>query len=141
MISSFTGEYRFLSNFYPSPIRDGKWTWPTAEHYYQSKKTDMLSDRIAILNCTTPGQAKRTGRLVTLIPDWEKRKKAIMLEVVYAKFTDNPELGKLLVATKDQCIIEGNNWSDTYWGVNEDGVGTNYLGQILMTVRFLLRED
>ena len=32
-ITSFQGDYRFLSNFYPSPM-----TPPTSEHHYQAAK-------------------------------------------------------------------------------------------------------
>lgn len=37
-------------------------------------------------------------------------------------------------------IVEGNQWHDTFWGVC-NGVGQNNLGQILMNVRGILRDE
>jgi predicted NAD-dependent protein-ADP-ribosyltransferase YbiA (DUF1768 family) len=43
-----------------------------------------------------------------------------------------------LDATGDRKLVEGNYWHDTFWGVC-NGVGENYLGEILMHVRQELR--
>jgi hypothetical protein len=61
-------------------------------------------------------------------------KDLIMYEVVYAKFTQNEELRKELLATEDQAIIE-NAIHDPYWGCGSSQVGENKLGRILMTLR------
>jgi predicted NAD-dependent protein-ADP-ribosyltransferase YbiA (DUF1768 family) len=57
--------------------------------------------------------------------------------VLLAKFTQNPELGKALVATGDSLLEEGNTWGDTFWGVCPPGSGTghNWLGCLLMHTR------
>ena len=57
-----------------------------------------------------------------------------MYEIVLAKFTQNPDLKKKLLATGDEHLEEGNTWGDTIWGT-VDGVGENRLGKILMRVR------
>ena len=52
------------------------------------------------------------------------------------KFTQNEELGRLLLATGKSELIEGNSWNDTFWGVNlKTGEGRNELGKALMKVR------
>ena len=49
-----------------------------------------------------------------------------MYEIVLAKFTQNPDLKKKLLATGDEHLEEGNTWGDTIWGT-VDGVGENRL--------------
>lgn len=71
-IDSFTGEYRFLSNFYPAEIElDGE-VYQTLEAAFQARKTLDPGERAKIRTAKTPGEAKRLGRRVTLVPDWEK---------------------------------------------------------------------
>lgn len=41
---------------------------------------------------------------------------------------------KLDTKAMNALFPEGNTWDDTYWGVCK-GVGTNYLGKLLMIVR------
>ena len=133
-ISEFQGEYRFLSNFYPSSIVYGGAVWPTVEHAYQAYKTLNLTKRDEIRNASTPGKAKRLGRTVKLRPDWEQKKTALMLVLLHEKFKYDTLLGKRLAATGERLLIEGNNWNDTFWGVC-GGRGMNVLGSLLMLVR------
>ena len=83
-----------------------------------------------------PGKCKGMGRRVKLRPDWEQVKVGLMEEIVRAKFTQNEELKRLLLATGDKRLAEGNTWGDTFWGVDlRTGQGENHLGRILMKVR------
>ena len=54
-------------------------------------------------------------------------------QAVHQKF-QNENLRKLLLATGDAELIEGNYWHDYYWGIC-NGVGQNWLGKILMEER------
>jgi len=141
-IDSFSGEYDWLSNFYPSKITmsDGL-TYPSVEHAFQAHKTNVLSERKAFCSpsAPTPGKAKRMGRKLKLRNDWEQIKIAVMKEAVWRKFED-PQLREKLLATGDAKLIEGNHWNDRFWGVCK-GVGKNHLGQILMEVRNKIREQ
>ena len=59
-----------------------------------------------------------------------------MLEIVTAKFSQNPGIREKLVGTENQLIVELNKCGDTYWGAKESGgEGKNMLGRILMEVR------
>lgn len=139
MIDSFRGEYRFLSNFWFVDVEFEGITYPSTEHAYVAAKTLDEDKRRAISKVRTPGEVKRLGRSLALRPDWEDVKIDIMRELVTKKFK-NSKLRSLLLATKDQQLIEGNTWGDTFWGVCR-GKGSNHLGKILMQVREDLKDN
>ena len=59
-----------------------------------------------------------------------------MYEIVKEKFTQHEDLKRRLLETGDEELQEGNNWYDTYWGVDiHTGKGLNMLGKILMRIR------
>ena len=132
-IDSFTGPFDFLSNFFALKVVLDGVEYPTLEHAFQAAKTHAAEERAKILNCPTPGSAKRMGKKVKLRPDWENVKLGIMEALVRQKFGD-PELKARLLKTRDRVLIEGNHWNDTFWGVCR-GKGRNHLGRILMKVR------
>ena len=140
MIGPFSGKYRFLSNFYPSPLQWRGHTWNTVEHAYQASKTDDPAEREKVRQADTPGRAKRLGQKVRMRPSFEQEKFAVMEEIVDAKFTQNPELRDALLATGDRYLCEFNAWSDILWGVC-NGIGENHLGKTLMRVRDRLRTE
>jgi ribA/ribD-fused uncharacterized protein len=139
MIDSFKGQYRFLSNFYPSEITINEITYPTVEHYFQAMKTENIEIRKEIAKATTPGIAKRMGRKLLLRKDWENIKIGTMLQGLLAKFKD-PNLNKRLLATFPETLIKRNTRGDKYWGVC-DGEGLNLLGSLLMLTRKLLHKE
>lgn len=137
MIDKFRGKYYFLSNFYPSKVTWNGITYTNNESAFQSAKTKDLKKRLQFVNLD-PSMAKRKGRHIQLRGDWEKAKYDIMYDIVLAKFSQNEELRKKLIATKNETLIEGNTWGDKIWG-KYNGVGKNYLGKILMQVRKKLK--
>lgn len=140
-VTEFKGEHDFLSNFFVASFVWQGWVWPSSEHAYQAAKSMDPEVRWRIRNLPTPGATKRAGKLVTLRPDWEEVKVSIMLEIVLAKFTQNPALRDRLLSTGDAHLEEGNTWNDRCWGVcpPRSGNGRNELGKILMDVREALR--
>lgn len=48
--------------------------------------------------------------------DWESVKFSIMKDLVKAKFTQNPDLARKLLATDDAHLEEDNTWGDRIWG-------------------------
>lgn len=141
IISSFEGEYRFLSNFYESPIKFQRYIYKTVEHFYQASKAITLSDKILVILCQTPGQAKRFGNKIECTPNWDEIKYSIMLTGVILKFEQNPELRAKLIETFPKHLIEGNHWHDNYWGMcfcascRGNTIAFNNLGHILERVR------
>jgi ribA/ribD-fused uncharacterized protein len=142
IITSFTGEYLFLSNFYPCPVPFENVVYRSAEHAYQATKTLVPGEREMIRLLETPGQAKRAGRTLTFRHSWEERKKVIMMMVVLSKFFFNPHLAQSLADTGDATLVEGNTWHDNYWGGCTCGrdqcclTSYNALGKILEAARF-----
>lgn len=134
-IDRFDGTaFGFLSNFYPATVVYEGMEYPTSEHAYQAAKTLDIYQRQNVAMLETPAQAKRYGKAVSMRPDWDDIKVQVMCEIVADKFTRNPKLAEMLIATENVELIEGNTWGDTFWGVC-DGVGENWLGKILMGVR------
>jgi ribA/ribD-fused uncharacterized protein len=143
-ITSFAGEYSFLSNFYPCAITLDSEDYLTVEHAFQAAKTDDPDQRRSIREDASPVTAKHRGKRVTLRPGWDHLRFGIMETLVRQKFTRHSDLREKLLATGDAELIEGNTWRDMTWGAvwNKDKgrwVGKNHLGQILMKVRDELR--
>ena len=136
IIDEFKGQYAFLSNFYPCLIHWDAMDYPSVEHAYQASKSDLMLPRLKICKAKTPGEAKRLGQKVDLIPGWEFLKQGIMYQLLELKFCTNP-LKQKLIDTRPNVLIEGNNWGDTYWG-QVDGKGQNLLGKMLMNIRWHL---
>lgn len=133
-IRGFSGQHRFLSNFYPVEILIDGEIYISSEHYYMSQKTTDPILRRQIIECKTPGQAKRLGRSVVLREGWDEvHKLPTMLKALRHKFSV-PLMRDMLEGTGDAYLEETNHWGDTFWGVC-DGVGYNCLGHMLMRVR------
>lgn len=139
MIDSFNGKYFFLSNFFEAPVEYNGIRYRNSEAAFQAQKTTNEIERLgaAILSAS---DSKKFGRSVTLRSDWEEVKDRIMYEVCLAKFTQNPHLAQQLIDTKDEYLVEGNDWNDCYWG-KCNGKGLNKLGEILMSIRDKLSFD
>jgi len=154
-IDQFRGRYEFLSNFYPAPVHYDGITYPSAEHAYQAAKCHDNALIIAVKGSTfnTPeycknglelkfaiaaepssSKARQMGKTLPLRPDWEQVKLDIMLQIVTLKFQDE-HLAAMLKRTAPCILIEGNNWGDTFWGVDVAKGGLNMLGKVLMHVR------
>lgn len=143
-ITSFQGEFRFLSNFWLAPVMYDNLEFPSTEHAYQAAKTDSQMYREMIRDAKTPGQAKRMGKDVPLKPGfytdgvWLN----VMEGLVTQKFVRHKVLRELLLRTGERQLVEGNKWGDRRFGaVLSGGVwgGDNHLGIILMLVRERLR--
>ena len=159
MITSFTGEHGFLSNFHAGdPFRmdalPGLWMF-SAEHAFQAAKAVNYDDMLRIINAPSPQAAKRLGRQVRCHPEWDSIKRRVMLHVLLAKLTG--PLREKLITTGDEALVEGNTWGDDYWGAvvypsdhNPAGLpiwrddlgmgwaGHNWLGRLLVMVREVL---
>lgn len=135
VITQFTDEYEFLSNFYRL---DGGLEFrglevPTSEHAYQAMKATERDAQQWIADAPSPSKAKKRGRKVELRPHWSEVKTRIMERVLRRKF-QRPNLREKLEATYPAVLVECNSWGDRFWGVC-DGEGRNKLGRLLMHIR------
>lgn len=136
-IDSFSGQYRFLSNFYPCDMDVAGVRYATLEHAFQAEKTVNPTEREIVRKARTPGQAKALGRRVTLREDWNDIRFDVMRELLRIKFSDKVLRAELL-DTGDAKLVEGNHWNDVTWGVC-NGKGENWLGKLLMEIREEIR--
>lgn len=60
-----------------------------------------------------------------------------MKRALFAKFQQSPSLQQLLISTENRQLIEASP-EDSYWGEGRDRNGMNYLGFLLMQVRYEL---
>ena len=135
MIKEFKNQYFFLSNFYEYPIYYNKLVFCNAEAAFQAQKVINEKDQYKFINLNA-SQARKLGKTVQLRKYWEEIKDNVMYEIVKRKFLTNKELQQKLLETKEEELVEGNWWHDTYWGVDsKTGIGQNKLGKILMKVR------
>lgn len=87
-----------------------------------------------------PADAKKWGRKVKLRSNWDQVKYDVMIEVCYAKFSQNPELRDLLLSTGDRVLHE--DCPDPWWGGGPNyPQGRDLLGKALMKVRSRLRRE
>lgn len=155
-IISFSGPYRFLSNPWACEVPFEGDLYRSAEHAFQAAKSHDPGYRAYVNSLARWQEAKEAGCKVPLRQDWERVKRALMLQVVLAKFTHNPSLGDALVSTGWRYLVEGNWWGDTTWGAVTQGhrawsadlpwwqneqvllAGYNWLGIALMYARDML---
>ena len=139
IIDSFSGEHRYLSNFYESSITYKGNTFRNSEAAFQAEKCINEVDKKQFIGLNA-SEAKRLGRRISMRRDWDDIKVGIMKEIVENKFKQNKILLDKLVNTGDTLIVEGNTWHDNFWGNCTCGkcfhiVGKNNLGIILMEIR------
>lgn len=139
-ILQFQGQWRWLSNFWPcSILMEDEIRYPSAEHAYQAMKTLDMGNRRFMAQQRTPGEAKRTGRILTTREGWDRMKIAVMEDVVWRKFDQNLDLRqKLLALPEDTEFEEGNHWGDRFWGICPAGTvnGLNHLGRIIKKTHY-----
>lgn len=137
-IMGFQDEYRWLSNFWESPITVTGMSYRNVESAFQAAKTINIIHRQQFKNLSG-GQAKRAGRNIILRSDWDFVKLEIMELCLRAKFMTHKDLAEKLVNTGSVDIIELNAWGDTTWGQIKDKegklTGDNLLGKLLMNIR------
>lgn len=141
-------EFREFSNFYVEPFKlaDANGVeklWPSVEHYFQAMKFPADAEyREKIRTAPTPEKAKLLGgnKAKKIDPKWDSNREDVMRKGLYAKFSQNEQLRRLLLSTGERELLEDSP-TDAYWGRGNDGNGKNRLGVLLMELRSQLRKE
>lgn len=143
-VRRFAGNWAALSNFSPHPVHfEGHW-YPSGEHAYAAAKTLDPSGRETVRAASSPAEAKRLGRRLTLRPGWNESVRYTAMRTVLASKFQQQEPRDVLMRTGSMLLIEGNNWHDNTWGDCTCGrpacsaTGMNLLGWMLMETRLTL---
>jgi ribA/ribD-fused uncharacterized protein len=135
--------YKAFSNLYLASFTIDGVVWKSSEHYFQSQKfPDDPALQEAIRNTETPAFAKLTATTRgkgKVRQDLPQVRDSIMSRALYAKFTQNPELKKLLLSTGQRKLIDAT-LTDNYWGIGPPEK-RNKMGELLEELRTKLRND
>lgn len=137
--------YGVFSNLFRRVVTfDGR-AFPTAEHAYQFGKPRKPEVREWLMAAPSPSLLAMAAHGLyswDIAPGWSTGRRARMLEVVRAKFSQHPDLAEILVGTGGARLVEAatfDNAVNRRWG-EVNGVGQNWLGLILMQIRTELGE-
>ena len=153
--SDKSGNYRFMSNFYPSKFIEDDIEYNCSEQYFMKKKQEMFDPTNIILannilNNTNPKEIKKYGRQVKNYNDdvWNNERYEIMKNGLRLKFSQNPDLKQSLLATGNKNLYEaspydniwgtGFNANDTLEKINnnkQNELGHNLLGRAIEEIR------
>lgn len=131
-------------------------TYGCNEQFMMAMKAKLFGDDYVhgeIMKANDPAVQKAWGRMVKgfVKKDWEDIARHIVYRANYAKFTQHPEMRRLLDETGDRVIVEASP-EDTIWGIGlrasdpraqnpSTWLGTNWLGEAIMQVREQLRRE
>ena len=134
-ITSFTGRWEALANWFGAPVGRQGVLYPSVEHAFQAAKAAADPEAAeSIRKAKSPKEAHELGAKVALPRDWERRKLGLMQALLRDKFRRDPALRDRLVRTERKNLIAGNDWGEGFWGVSA-GRGDNQLGKLLMALR------
>jgi ribA/ribD-fused uncharacterized protein len=136
----------FLGNFHPCQFHIYSMRFQCAEAAYQALKfvtQPDLMDRFQDLDGEAAfqlGQELSRNWTPTQVANWRARSVDVMRGVLTEKFSQNPDLKELLLATGNAYLVEHVpvRGRDSFWGDDFDGGGVNMLGMKLMQVRHAL---
>ena len=137
-ITSFTGDYDFLSNTYKSPVEFNGIEFPNVESCYWAQRPKDDHSRIKFARLK-PAKAKAKAINTTPRDDWDDVKVNIMSNILLKKFS-NENLKKKLISTGDAELINNDSYNDEFYGVHY-GNGENILGKLLMQIRDKIKTE
>lgn len=134
-----------FSNLYRREIEFEGETFATSEHAYQAGKARKPAVRKWLMEAPSPALLAMAAHGLyywDVAPGWSTSKFNRMRAVLRAKFTQHPDLLKLLLETGGARLVETatvDNEVNRLWG-EVNGVGRNMLGELLMELRADLRD-
>jgi ribA/ribD-fused uncharacterized protein len=150
MFTFFFTEASPFSQWYRCRFVVGQNTFNCAEQFMMHGKALLFGDAAVaaqVLAADHPREHKALGRKVKAFDDatWKRERERIVLEGNRAKFTQNPQLLELLLATRGTTLVEASPY-DRIWGIGlaatspraQDPTqwrGQNLLGKLLTALR------
>ena len=150
MYTFFFTEASPFSQWYACSFRAGTLTFNCAEQYMMHGKAMLFADEAVaaeVMAAVHPREHKALGRKVKRFDDavWKRERETIVLAGNRLKFTQNPALLELLLATKGTELVEASPY-DRIWGIGLAATdpkaqnpatwrGQNLLGKILTQLR------
>lgn len=127
---AFLGPHSVFSNFHTAAFTEGGVSYTSTEQMIQAEKAAMFGDKLSlerIMKTKNPFKVKEIGSRVRGFDrnTWLSACKEIALRAVKAKFSQNPNLRKLLVSTGSLLIVESS--PDRLWGTGVHLKDTNAL--------------
>mmetsp|Transcript_2290 Transcript_2290/g.3797 ORF Transcript_2290/g.3797 Transcript_2290/m.3797 type:complete len:184 (+) Transcript_2290:32-583(+) len=152
-----SGTNACFSNWCPAKFKtDDGILFQNSEQYMMWGKAKLFGDETMaqkILETPDPRQVKGLGRKVRNFDGklWNKEAKNIVRDGCLLKFRQNKTMNETLLSTGNKMLVEASP-HDSIWGIGldaaaarkvkeEDWPGTNWLGQVLMEVREILRKE
>jgi hypothetical protein len=146
----------YLSNWYKSEFTVDGIKFANSEQWMMYQKAKTFGDEETakkILASTSPSEIKGLGRKVKNYNDtvWNGVRQIVVFEGLKAKFGQNEDLKKQLLATGDDILVECNP-TDSIWAIRMSGddprvqdiskwQGQNLLGFTLMLVRDYFKKN
>ena len=140
------GPYGEFSNWYACEFKYMGIKFNSSEQALMWTKANIFQDSIVaenILSTTNQKRIRELGRTVKNYDDviWSKDRYNIMVDILYAKFSQNYDLMNKLLSTEKADLFEASPY-DKIWGIGSSDVniinGENLLGKALMEVRIKL---
>lgn len=143
-----------FSNWYKKSFVHDNRKYNCGEQYMMFQKATLFNDQEVaslILEQTDPRKQKFLGREVRgFVEDiWNRNCKSLMIEGLTSKFSQDEYSLRTLLGTGNNIIVEASP-TDRIWGVGlaendplilnpKNWRGTNWLGDVLMEVRNVLK--
>ena len=149
------GDKAVFSQWYIKPFMVDGHRYVCMEQYMMSEKALLFKDMEMlkqILNTQDPATCKKLGRQVKNFDSeiWNEHSQKIVFKGNYAKFSQNPRLKELLLATEDKVLVEASPF-DRIWGIgmrackaaedHHNWRGKNQLGYTLTRVKKAIIAD
>lgn len=149
------GDDAVFSQWYKKPFTVDGHRYVCMEQYMMSQKALLFKDMEMlkqIVQCEDPSVCKKLGRKVRHFDSdvWNEHSQKIVFKGNYAKFSQNPRLKELLLATGDKVLVEASPF-DRIWGIgmrackaaadHRNWRGKNQLGYTLTRVKKAIIAD
>jgi ribA/ribD-fused uncharacterized protein len=139
-----------FSQWHPSPFEIDGVSYNCCEQWMMASKARLFNDQETlkkIMSAVMPSDQKRYGREVRGFDKekWDAVARDFVYQGNYAKFTQNPDLESVLMATVGTTLVEASP-EDCIWGIGlrktdprakdrKTWRGTNWLGEMITKVR------